>query len=176
VIRGGYDTRRNYDNKSGMSFGAGINVSNHNLDYAYNINDIVGGTHQISFVFKFGKSRSVKANKNAALTGRKEILGTEIYTRPEEEISAMEVYTVSEDSKSDDREKRYQVCAARYQNKESAQKHIETLKKFGVKSKLYYDGHKEYRIVLGETDDKSKAEKKKANFEKDGIFCFIQEM
>ena len=50
------------------------------------------------------------------------------------------------------------------------------MKKFGVKPKLYYDGHKEYRIVLGETDDKSKAEKKKANFEKDGIFCFIQEM
>jgi hypothetical protein len=176
MLRGGYDTGRNYDSKSGISFGAGINVSNHNLDYAYNINDIMGGTHQISFVFKFGKTRSKVANENSTFIPSKEILETEIDTEPEEEISVEESYTVSEDRESNDQEKRYQICAARYQNKQSAQKHITTLKKFGVESTLYYDGRKEYRVVLKETDESSKAEKIKANFEKDGIFCFIQEM
>jgi len=176
MLRGGYDTRRNYDSKSGFSFGAGINVSNHNLDYAYNINDVMGGTHQISFVFKFGKSRSANDKKSVMLNHIKEISEVETYTEPEEEISTDEIYTVSEENNTDDHEKRYQVCAARYHNRESARKHIETLKKFGVKSTLYYDGHEEYRVVLKETDKYSKADKIRADFEKDGVFCFIQEM
>ena len=176
MIRGGYDTWRNYDSKSGISFGAGINVSNHNLDYAYNLNDIMGGTHQISFVFKFGKTRSIKKNERPDPIRKSEVSVQEIYTVRDDNVSIQDIQPEPLKDNSKDKGKIYQVCAARYHNEESARKHIETLKKFGVKAKLYYDGHKEYRIVLGETDDKSKAEKKKANFEKDGIFCFIQEM
>jgi hypothetical protein len=65
---------------------------------------------------------------------------------------------------------------ARYQNEPSAQKHIVTLKKFGIKAWLYYDGTKEYRVVVGETEKLSKAERIKSKFDKDGVFCFIQEL
>ncbi|UCE66090.1 MAG: PorV/PorQ family protein [Candidatus Zixiibacteriota bacterium] len=177
MIRGGYDTRRNYDSKSGISFGAGINISNHNLDYAYNVNDIMGGTHQVSFVFKFGKTRSIKKNEKSEIMQKSEASVQDFYTDNDEEnvpIQNIQPKPLSDNSK--DRGKIYQICAARYHNEASAQKHIEMLKKLGVRANLYYDGQKEYRIVLDETDNKSKAEKKKANFEKDGIFCFIQEM
>ncbi len=189
MLRGGYDTRRDYDGKSGIALGAGINVSNHNLDYAYNINDIMGGTHQISFVFKFGNSRKSADKTKPAPLKLDDISVQESYTELiddiseqgldstiENDITVQETYTESSENESGNISKRYQVCAARYQNEGSAKKHISTLKKFGVDSWLFYDGSKEYRVVLGETDKLSKAEKMKSKFDKEGIFCFIQEL
>lgn len=187
MIRGGYDTGKNYDSKSGISFGAGINVSNHNLDYAYNVNDIMGGTHQISFVFKFGNSRKpvdeVKPIKLSDMPVEEpytafsdDIAEQKLEPTPGNDISVQESYIELSDNGSDNITKKYQICAARYQNEESAQKHISTLKKFGVDSWLFYDGSKEYRVVLDETDKLSKAEKIKSKFDKKGVFCFIQEM
>jgi hypothetical protein len=187
MLRGGYDTEQNFDGKGGLSFGAGINVYNHNLDYAYNMNDIMGGTHQISFVFKFGKTRSGNKTSEPAYSRIDNNTVQETYTEEndittpvkEEDVSVQESYTEPVSELSDNSEvttKTYQVCAARYHNKESAQKHVETLKKFGVDSHLYYDGAKEYRVVLKETDKISKAENIKQDFEKKGVFCFIHEL
>jgi hypothetical protein len=189
MLRGGYDSARNFDNKGGISFGAGINISNHNLDYAYNINDLMGGTHQISFVFKLGESRSSNENKSSPIQPEKNISEKEINTESNDDFSALgsqtdgdkniplqEIYTASSNAKPDNLEKRYQICAAKYKNKESALKHVDTLKKFGVESKLYYDGLKEYRVVVAESKKLSKAEKIKLEFEKKGVFCFIQEL
>lgn len=189
MLRTGYDSGRNLNDKSGISFGGGINVSNHNLDYAYNINDMMGGTHQISFVFKFGNSRkSVNSRKQKPAqmnivtvqenytVPNNEITEQEINTVPAENISVQESYTDTSEDKSVKPEKSYQVCVARYSSEASAKKHIKTLKKFGVKAWLYYDGAKEYRVVVGETEKLSKAEKIKSKFDKDGVFCFIQEL
>ncbi|UCC80311.1 MAG: PorV/PorQ family protein [Candidatus Zixiibacteriota bacterium] len=189
MLRGGYDTRKDYDGKSGIALGAGINVSNHNLDYAYNINDIMGGTHQISFVFKFGNSRKsgdkvdpmpIKLNSmpvQETYTGLSNDISKQgLDSTDGNDISVQETYTESSENESGNNAKKYQICAARYQNEESARKHISTLKKFGVNSWLFYDGSKEYRVVLGETDKLSKAEKMKSKFDKEGVFCFIQEM
>ena len=82
----------------------------------------------------------------------------------------------SEKNEIKESKKIYQICAARYQNRDSAQKHIDTLKKFDVKARLYFDGTSEYRIVVKETDDASKAEKLKSDYDKKGVFCFIVEM
>jgi hypothetical protein len=188
MLRTGYDSGHNLGDKSGISFGGGINVSNHNLDYAYNINDMMGGTHQITFVFKFGDRRKSARDEKPVLMQMSEKIVQESYTQAEENMLTDEMYTVPEDvtvqesyttlAKDDSKAvaKRYQVCAARYSNEMSAQKHIETLKKFGVKSWLYYDGTKEYRVVVGETDRLSKAESIKSKFDNEGVFCFIQEI
>jgi len=189
MLRTGYDTGHNIDGSSGISFGGGINVSNHNLDYAYNINDLMGGTHQISFVFKFGNPRKPGNDESPTPLRLNEapvqdsytplennISAEEIYTVPIGQIEVQENYTEPQKEKPEPIAKRYQVCAARYQNESSAQKHIVTLQKFGVKAWLYYDGTKEYRVVVGEADRLSKAEKMKSGFDKEGIFCFISEI
>lgn len=156
VLRSGYDSREDYDSKSGLSFGGGLNLSSHSLDYAYNINSMFGGTHQISFVFRFGKSRE----------------RTEQYGEIITEQSRGD--TTSVESSGDDRNARYYVCAAKYGDKESAIKHIKTLKMFGVSAKLLDLGDGEFLVILKEVKGRAKAEKTKAEFERKRITCYIE--
>jgi cell division protein FtsN len=57
-VRGGFDSAKRDDKRGGISVGAGFMISRHSLDYAYNVNDALGGTHQFSFVVRFGGIRS----------------------------------------------------------------------------------------------------------------------
>jgi len=165
MLRSGYDSGNNLDGKSGISFGGGIAMSGHNLDYAYNINDLMGGTHQISFALKFGQPRTRNEYRSSA--------PKVIKSKPEVE----ELYTVLPSKQEANEVKRiFQVCAARYQNKDSARRHIDTLKKFDISSKLYQDVSGEYRIVIKETDNLSKAEKIKEKYDNKGVFCFVHEL
>ena len=95
-------------------------------------------------------------------------------------VTVQDSYTNNKsEEKIDKKEKHkiiYQICAAKYQNREGAEKHIATLKKMDVESHLYYDGYKEYRVVLEEVNKKSKAEKIKADYDRQGVFCYIQEL
>ena len=193
MVRSGYDTHQNYDGKGGISFGAGVNISNHNLDYAYNINDIMGGTHQISFIFKFGKTRDV--SQPLQPVQKAEVYKIEpqpptVYTVPyvespdgekladtDNEKPVEESYTRTREKEKGKNKTVFQVCAARYHDKQSAEKHVETLKKFGINSALFYDEvDKEYRVVVDQTNKKSKALKIKADFDQKGVFCFIEEL
>jgi hypothetical protein len=163
MLRGGYDLTADHEGSGGFSFGAGIAVSNHSLDYAYNLDDAMGGTHQLSFVFKFGEDRQDDEYS----------ISTPVH---QEEIAVQESYTDNKIENAPDHKIRYQICAAKYQNRASAEKHVATLKKLDIASDLYYDGYKEYRVVVGEADDLAKAEKMKSEFEKNGVFCYIQEL
>jgi len=57
IVRSGFDSEAQSAGQDGFSMGAGIKISNHSLDYAYNANSVLGGTHQISFVLRLGKPR-----------------------------------------------------------------------------------------------------------------------
>lgn len=168
MLRGGYDASMDNYGSDEFSFGAGIAISNHNLDYSYNIDNVMGGTHQISFVFKFGGERHYEKNHETQYSNSTLV--------EEKVVTVQETYTDNKNDEQKDIGAKYQICAARYQNRTSAEKHVATLKKLDVASHLYYDGYKEYRVVVGETDDLSKAEKIKSKFDKEGVFCYIQEM
>lgn len=158
ILRSGYDSQNSFDNKSGLSFGGGLNLSMHSLDYAYNVNSLMGGTHQISFIFRFGQPREPLTSisyQNIAYGHKGDFIG------PVE----MPV---------DESKQRYQVCAGRYNNEASALKHMDTLRKFGFSPRLNQDGDDEYRVVLKEVKGQKKAERTKSKFEGKGISCFIQ--
>ena len=157
ALRTGYDSEDNFDSKSGLSFGGGLNLSTHSLDYAYNVNTIFGGTHQISFVFRFGRQRA-SANYDNDVKPADE---TAIKVQPEP---------------TPDRSKaKYLICAAKYGDRESATKHIKTLKKFSLSARLLEHGEEQFWVVLKEVKGREKAEKSKMDFEKQGITCFIEE-
>jgi len=158
VLRSGYDSRDDYDGRSGVSFGGGLNLSSHSLDYAYNINSMFGGTHQISFVFRFGQARE-RADE---------------YSNVMIEQEDRDTSSASVGSSGDDRNARYFVCAAKYGDKESAIKHIKTLKMFGVSAKLVESGGGEFRVLLKEVKGRAKAEKVKKEFERKRITCYIE--
>jgi hypothetical protein len=158
VLRSGYDSQNSIDDNSGLSFGGGLNLSSHSLDYAYNDNRLMGGTHQISFVFRFGQPRETAASVSSAKID---------YPTQQDFIGPVEM-------KVDESKQKYQVCAGRYNNQDAALKHMETLKMFGISSKLIQDGDSEYRVVLKEVKGKKKAEKLKAKYEEKGISCFVQ--
>ncbi len=164
ILRGGYDYGEQFDANGGFSFGGGIQVSEHSLDYAYNINSLMGGTHQISFVFRFGQSE-----KDAReYSSEKRIAEPPILSVPE-----IEKTTEKAEDKSN---RKYLIYAARYKDKASAQKHAATLRKFGLSAKIVsYDGQ-EYFVVFKEVKGLKKAEKAKADVEKKGISCFMQEI
>ena len=64
IVRSGFDSAERYDERSGFSLGAGFKISHHSLDYAYNVNSVLGGTHQFSFVLRFGNPRKEKYYSN----------------------------------------------------------------------------------------------------------------
>ena len=64
IVRSGFDSAERYDERSGFSLGAGFKISHHSLDYAYNVNSVLGGTHQFSFVLRFGNPREDKYYSN----------------------------------------------------------------------------------------------------------------
>ena len=70
---------------------------------------------------------------------------------------------------------KFVVCAGRYTIRENAERHLESLAKLGYSPKLKYDGQKEYWVVLKKVMGISRAEKVKAQFQKSGITCFIEE-
>ncbi len=158
VLRSGYDSRNNLDNESGLSFGGGLNLSSHSLDYAYNVNSLMGGTHQISFIFRLGQPRDVAISLSSDKID---------YERQEDFIGPVEMPV-------DESKQKYQVCAGRYNNQDAALKHMDTLKMFGFSAKLIQDGDNEYRLVLKEVKGKKKAEKLKSKYERKGISCFVQ--
>jgi hypothetical protein len=159
TLRTGYNTENRGNSESGMSFGAGFNIFNNSLDYAYNVNSLLGGTHQISFVLRFGQSggpdgySDFKDSKSSQEGGAKR----------------------SEDVNKRSDKVTYLVCAGKYSDRTSAEKHIDALGKFGCSSKLNICGQNEFRVVLGKAGGQSRAEKMLKNFEKKGLSCFIEE-
>jgi hypothetical protein len=158
VLRSGYDSQNSIDNNTGLSFGGGLNLTSHSLDYAYNVNSLMGGTHQISFIFRFGQPREMAASVSSHKID---------YAYQDDFIGPLEM-------RVDESRQKYQVCAGRYNNQDAALKHMDTLKMFGFSSKLIQDGDDEYRVVLKEVKGKKKAEKMKSKYEKKGISCFVQ--
>jgi hypothetical protein len=158
VLRSGYDFQNSLDSKNGLSFGGGLNLSSHSLDYAYNINNLMGGTHQISFVFRFGQPRAMVSSVSSHKID---------YENEHDFIGPVEV-------KIDESKQKYEICAGRYNNQEAALKHMDTLKIFGFSAKLIQDGDDEFRVVLKEVKGRGKAEKIKTKYEEKGISCFVQ--
>lgn len=158
VLRSGYDSQNSIDDNTGLSFGGGLNLTSHSLDYAYNVNSLMGGTHQISFVLRFGQPREMAASVSSPRID---------YTHHEDFIGPIEMQV-------DESKQKFQVCAGRYNNQDAALKHMDTLKMFGFSAKLIQDGDDEYRVVLKEVKGRKKAEKLKSKFERKGISCFIQ--
>ena len=64
IVRSGFDSAERYDERSGISIGAGFKISHHSLDYAYNVNSVLGGTHQFSFIWGLGNPRQHKYFSN----------------------------------------------------------------------------------------------------------------
>ena len=158
VLRSGYDSQNSFDNNSGLSFGGGLNLYSHSLDYAYNVNSLMGGTHQISFVFRFGQPREMATSVSSHKID---------YKHQEDLIGPVGMQL-------DESKQKYQICAGRYNNQDAALKHMDTLKMFGFSPELVQDGDGEYRVVLKEVKGKKKAEKIKSKYEKKGISCFVQ--
>ncbi len=158
ILRSGYDSQNSLDNNSGLSFGGGLNLSSHSLDYAYNVNSLMGGTHQISFIFRLGEPRepvtSISYQKIA-------------YEHKGDFIGPVEMQV-------DESKQKYQICAGRYTNQDAALKHMNTLKMFGFSPRIVQDGNDEYRVILKEVKGKKKAEKMKSKYERKGISCFVQ--
>lgn len=212
ILRTGYDSESNFDTKSGFSFGGGLNLSVHSLDYAYNINSLFGGTHQISFVYRFGKERvtsfsddKIRQKPYAAIVPATKPVNVEVEEKPVEVAPAPEENTEPEITTSvvappepvtvieqqvapqdeapiivtnpvNPSKIRYLVCAGKYGDRESAAKHVKTLKLFDVSAKLIDKGDDQYRVVLKEVKGRNKAEKTKRSYENKGITCFIEEL
>ena len=156
TFRSGYNSAEKVDNQSGLSLGAGFNIINHSLDYAYNLNGLFGGTHQISFVLRFGQPKApVVSNMKVPQSPQ----GSEVVRSAE---------------KRSDQRKRL-VCAGRYSALDNAQKHLEALKAFGFSPKIMQGGQGDFLVVLGKADDDAKAAKMKTEYEKKGVSCFIEE-
>ncbi len=230
-LRSGYDSENRGDSQNGISFGAGLNILNNSLDYAYNINNAMGGTHQISFVLRFGQARQSKSFQRTEPTvipsqDQPAAKVEPIQEQPVVEIKPPEIQpiaptepipvqpaaqieplqqqpiaqvipvsigepvaiaapTLADSVKTDSAvvEKAqpvkiskpvYMVCAGRFGNKETADKNIMTLRKFGYSPKLYFDGKSNYWVVLGEAGGMKKAEKMKKNFDEEGLNCIIE--
>jgi hypothetical protein len=159
TFRSGYNSAERIDDQSGLSLGAGFNVLNHSLDYAYNLNGLFGGTHQISFVFRFGQPREPVTSNISNKMVPQDPQGSEVDRSAE---------------KSGKQAKRL-VCAGRYSALENAQKHLEALKAFGFSPKIVQSGRGDFLVVLGKADDAAKAAKMKTDFEKKGVSCIIEE-
>lgn len=226
TLRTGYDSKERYDGKSGLSFGGGMNLSSHSLDYAYNINSLYGGTHQISFVFRFGGGRDQAnyaansgpeprpipqaTNDNAQVMDSSPMVVNEVPEASsenqqnsgddrqivdespqanehsvqivdeqpqavEEATQVVDKIPEAQEQKQNKSEVKYYVCAAKYSDQNSAEKHINTLKIFDVSAKLKQIDEKEYWVVLKEAKTRKKAEAAKSEFRKKGISCFIAE-
>jgi cell division protein FtsN len=68
----------------------------------------------------------------------------------------------------------YLVCAGRYSIRSDAEKHLQTLRQFGFSPKLNVNSQNSYRVVLGKSDKRSKAEEVKSDYGKKGVACFIE--
>jgi hypothetical protein len=159
VIRGGFDLAERYDERSGFSFGSGIRLSQHSIDYAYNVNNLLGGTHQFSFVIRFGEERQESFHSDMR---DQQSIGSE---KPNDSSSS-----VTRKAKMI-----YSVCAGRYGTRADAEKHVSALEKFGYSPKIEMVGPSDFRVVLVKADSRLKAEKKKKEYEDNGIPCFVEE-
>ncbi|MEE9552957.1 MAG: PorV/PorQ family protein [candidate division Zixibacteria bacterium] len=158
VLRTGYDSQQAYADKSGISFGGGLNLSTHSLDYAYNVNSMFGGTHQFSFVFRLGEPRET-VSRYVTL-----------------EAPQNDIVTVPQQSESKNEKSKYYVCAAKYSDEDSAVKHIKTLEKFDISAKLIQRSDDLYWVVVKIEKSMKKAEKAQRKLEQKGISCYIIEL
>jgi hypothetical protein len=159
IIRGGFDSAELNADRGGFSLGAGFNLSGHSVDYAYNVNNLLGGTHLLSFVVRFGNNRE-------------EVYYSTIRDPQETYASGA---AISEKEESPKVKIVYLVCAGRYGVRADAEKHVSALEKFGYSPKIEMVGEDEYRVVLAKADRRSKAEKLRKEFEASSISCFIEE-
>ena len=167
TFRSGYDSADRIDSRSGVSLGAGFNVLKHSLDYAYNVNNALGGTHQLSFVLRFGQP----ANQDRVETPPPPPAAKE-EAKPEIKVAS----EVKPEIKVASKEKAiYLVCAGRYSTQASAEKHVQTLEKFGFSPRISENSQSDYLVVMDESNEGAKAEKLRAGYEKAGISCFIEE-
>jgi len=160
TFRSGYSSADRFDNRGGISLGAGFNIMNNSLDYAYNVNNVLGGTHQISFVLRFGQS----ADQN------------QVSVPPPPAPEAVQNHSAAQSDSSSAPPKKavYLVCAGRYNTMATAEKHMETLKKFGYSPTVNVTDQNEYRVVMARVKEMEKAEKIRADYEKRGLSCFIE--
>ncbi len=154
VLRTGFDSQQAQAGQSGISFGGGLNFSAHSLDYAYNVNTMFGGTHQFSFLFRFGEPRTAVQYMEMEPPRNIEYIGPK------------ESNPVRQDIK-------YYVCAARYSEEDAARRHIKTLKLFDVSAKLIRVDKGEFWVVLKTEKNREKAEEQKRKFENKGVSCYI---
>lgn len=159
VLRGGFDAAGRTKSGGGMSFGCGLNIFGHSLDYAYNVNDILGGTHQITFILRFSQVRRMAVTSGQAKNS------------PENGSIASNTQSIADSASK----QIYLVCVGRYKSRADAEKYAEALQKFGYSPKLSFDGQSVYRVVVGKAGERPKAEKIKMDFEKKGISCSIEE-
>jgi hypothetical protein len=159
ILRGGYDSADRLNDRSGFSMGAGVKLSNHSLDYAYNLNDMLGGTHQFSFVVRLGQPRQ-----------------EEYYSRSHEpQVSIRNTAAeLGGDAKGRNR-LMYVVCAGKYSSRADAEKHRAALELFGQSPKVEMVAEDDFRVILKKTDNRAKAEKFKKECVAKGISCFIEE-
>jgi hypothetical protein len=131
-----------------------FNLPNYRHDYDNNFNNVLGNTHQLSLTLRFGQPRDDIGFSQEPLLSQK--------------LSSV---------RSDTQSKKviYLVCAARYSTRADAERHVETLRRFGYSSKIELKDQNIFRVVLGKTDQRLKAEKAKTNYEKRGVSCFIEE-
>lgn len=100
VLRSGFDFKANDDGRGGLALGAGIKLGISILDYAYNANSLMGGTHKISFTLGLGKQRGSLASRdnkigatNKEVSGNRQAgmgAGDKSYFRPMHEAGAVQ--------------------------------------------------------------------------------------
>jgi hypothetical protein len=165
IVRGGFDSAERFDDQSGLSMGAGFKISSHSLDYAYNANSVLGGTHQFSFVARFGEPREAKFYSNLqgprlpASSGAAGNSGT----------------AVSPKVRTDKAKQLYVIYAGKYGNRADAEKHMSALEKFGYSPKIEMVALDDFRVILAKENKRAKADKKMKEFKASGISCFIEE-
>jgi len=175
ALRSGYDTQERADNQNGLSFGAGMMIGSGNIDYAYNLNNALGGAHQISFSWGFGGGEREESFIKKEPASQQIPSISEIYTVTQPDSVVQEVSQVQEEPKRIENKKQiYLVSAGKHSDLESAERHAKALENFGYSPKIHDDGQGNFRVVLAKAGGQAKAEKIKSQYEKDGVSCFVE--
>ncbi|MCP4583550.1 MAG: PorV/PorQ family protein [candidate division Zixibacteria bacterium] len=156
-LRSGYGGMGGDNASNSLNLGAGLNLAGINIDYAFNPGGDMGQTHFFSFTLSFGSSRQINFDNSQPV----EITPAPAVISESDVESSPAAAVIDENSIKDDKlaKSTYVVCAGNFSDRESAEKQVEVLKRFGIKSKTEAQAEGKYRVTVTKTDNFDKAEK-----------------
>jgi len=158
-LRSGYGGIGSDNTSNALNLGAGLNVAGVNIDYAFNPGGDMGQTHFFSFTLNFGNNRRIGFDNSKPV----EFASTPVViNEPDVEPSPSPVETEPaevpvKDEKS--AELIYVVVAGNFTDRESAEKQVQVLEKFGIDGEAEALADGKYRVTVAKTDNLDKAEK-----------------